>query len=112
MSEVNSFLTESSEAFGTFGDDLEKTEKVDLLGSVLTVNGYRLLDSEFNEGKYAAVDFTPDNGGIRSFFTTASGVLIKQLTHNKENMPFKAGLEEKKSASSSYSYMTFIPITE
>ncbi len=108
MTEANAFLTESAESYGMFGDDLEKTEKEDLLGSVITVNGFRLLDSEFNDGKYAVVDFT--NGvDARSFFTTASGVLMKQLTHNKENLPFKAGLEEKKSASSSYSYMTFTP---
>lgn len=112
MSEPNAFLSETTESYGSFGDDLEKTEKVDLLGSVITVNGYRLLDSDFNEGKYAAVDFTPGNGGIRSFFTTASGVLMKQLAANKENMPFKAGLEERPSKTSSYSYMTFIPVTE
>ena len=110
MTEVNAFRSEAAEVFGTIGDDLEVLHTKDLLGSVITVNGYKLLDSEHNDDKYAVMDISTDDGDIGEtdfIWNTGSGVIRKQLHHNRENLPFKAGLEERQAKDSSNTYLTF-----
>jgi hypothetical protein len=66
------------------------TDKADLLGSKVVVNGFKLMENE--DGKYVIVDLVP-NDEIRNFvWMTGSGVIRRQLLDNKENLPFEAGL--------------------
>jgi len=106
--DVNDFLSETVESYGVMERDLEKLGTEDIQGGSFVVNGFKLLDSEHGDGKYAAVDVSV--GDKHFFWTTGSGVIKKQLLHNANagNLPFRAGLEERKSQNSSNTYLTFV----
>lgn len=106
---VNEFLSEGAETYGDMGSDLQSVETSQLLGATFTIYGFKILNSDFGPNKYAAMDITVGDGKDHFLWTNGSGVLQKQLLHNKENLPFRAGLEERQSASSSNSYFTFVP---
>ena len=71
---------------------------------VVTFEDVEFLPSKFGEDKEFAICLVKINGQ-KATTTIGSGVIVDQLKRNKEQMPFKAKIEEK-SGNEGRTYMT------
>ena len=92
---INPLISDGPEVYGDVSDDMEPVDKEALYGATVVINGYKLLDSQFNVGdKYALIDLQIDGNGKHFAWNSQGVAIMRQLKQNQENLPFQATVQE------------------
>jgi len=92
---INSLISDGPEVHGEVGDDLTPVDKDALYGAMVVINGFKLLDSQFDVGKkYALIDLQVEGKGVHFAWNSQGVAIMRQLKQNQENLPFQATVQE------------------
>jgi len=70
----------------------DKAKLDDILGKEVTIKGFKLANSKYNDGQVLTLQFDLENKEFIVF--TGSSVLIKQIEKYKEEIPFTTKIEK------------------
>ena len=96
--------------FGEMADEFKDWVNLEgILGSKVTVNGFRLGESNFNPGKEkATISVQFEGEDVDYGWSTESAAVVDTLKANSENMPFLCVVETRTSKKNGKQYPVLV----